>query len=189
METEKAHIRVRAILDIVGKPKEFVEKKLKEYIDHIKEDVNLMVMDEKISPAIEQDNYFSAIAELEVVIKGVQNLVGFCIDYMPASIDIIKPDTITFAQRDFTGFVNDMLGKLHNVDMAAKQSGSENELLKKNMTSVIRNNILVLLKFKINTIDGMCKATGIPEDELKRFLELLKKEGRIVEKEEGYDLA
>jgi hypothetical protein len=147
-----------------------------------------MLLNQNIGEAKEQKGLWLTIAEIEVVIKGIPNLIGFCIDYMPASIDIIKPEKFDFADRDLTTMINDIIAKLHSVDMIAKKLGSENTFLKQNMNSIIRNNILVLSKFQINTLEKMSKATGIDDAQLKLFLDSLIKENRIKEENGIYSI-
>ena len=36
MESEKLPIRIKAILEIIGKPKDYIEQKMKEYVEKIK---------------------------------------------------------------------------------------------------------------------------------------------------------
>lgn len=188
MQDEEQHIRIKAILEILGKPKEYIEGKIKEYIEKIKEDENLMILEEKISEPKEQGKIWSIFSEMEVVVKGPANLVGFCIDYMPSSIEILKPEKFVFEDRVFTSFINDILAKLHKVDMIAKQLGTENTFIKKNMNSMIRNNLLILAKFGINNLANMSKATGIEEQEVKRFLDKLIEEKRIKQENDIYVL-
>ncbi|MCK5283160.1 MAG: hypothetical protein KAK00_07145 [Nanoarchaeota archaeon] len=188
MESEEQHIRIRAILEILGKPKDYIEGKTKEYIEKIKEDENLMLLNERISEPKEQGKVWSIFAEIEVIIKGVTNLIGFCIDYMPSSIEIIKPDKFGFENRVFTNFINDLLAKLHRVDMIAKQLGTENNFLKKNMNGLIKNNVLVLVKFGVNKLETISKATGVEQEEVRGFVDKLIEEGRIKEEEGVYSI-
>ena len=189
MESEQQYIRIRAILEIVGKPKEYIEQKMKEYITRMKEDAHLMVIEEHVHEAHQRETVWSTIAEIEVAIQGVSNLVGFCIDYMPASVDIIKPESFAFDARIFTGIVNDIVAKLHRVDMLANQLGAENTFLKKNMNNIIRNSLLVLIKLGIDAPEKLSKITGIQELEVKRFLDSLLQEKRIKESNGTYSLA
>ena len=48
-------IRFRALLEILGKPKEHVESKIKEYLGKIKEDSSTMLLSEKILPPQEHN--------------------------------------------------------------------------------------------------------------------------------------
>ncbi len=188
METDEQHIRIMAILEVVGKPKDFVEQKLKDYIQKIKEDESLMVLSENISPAEQKEDIWTTFAEIEIVIKGLANLVGFCIDYMPSSVDIIKPEKFSFDQRVFNNFMNDTLAKLHRVDMIAKKASTDNNILKKNVANLIKNNCIILIRFGVKDLAGLSSFTGIREEELKKFLEALKKEGKIKEENSTYSL-
>ena len=189
METETQHIRIKTILEVLGKPKEFIKERIDEYIRKIKEDENLMIISEDISDTKkEEGDVFSIFAEIELVIKGMSNLVGFCLDYMPSSIEILKPEKFDFEQRDFTNFVNDMLAKLHRTDMIAKKLGTENNILKKNMNSLIVNNLLVLIRLGINKSDTIAKATGIDENEVKVFLGKLEERKRIKKEDSVYKI-
>jgi len=181
-------IRIRAVLEVVGKPKEHVEKSISDYIKQLKEDPGLMIMNDKISPILEKDKLWSSVAEVELVVKGLQNLIGFCIFYMPASIDVLKPESFSFEQRVFTGFANDLLAKLHRVDMVAKRANAENAYLKANMNKLIRNYLLVLIRFGVNTLEKIYNACGITHDELKQYLDDLMKEERIKEESGSYSI-
>ena len=182
-------IRIRAIIEIVGKPKEFVEQKLKEYIEQIKVDTNLTFLNEKTEEAAEKEGVWSTFAEIELIVNGITNLVGFCIDYMPSSIDIIKPDTFNFDGRYFNQFTNDILNKLHSIDMLVKQANSQNALLRKNLSTLIKNHLLVLLQFGVGNVEKLCKGTGLAADEVKRFLDALVKEKRVKLENGAYSLA
>ena len=46
---EHVHIRCRAIIEVLGKPKEHVENSIKEYIEHIKQDSELVILNEEYS--------------------------------------------------------------------------------------------------------------------------------------------
>ena len=143
MEDEKNYIRFKTILEILGKPKEHVEESLKKYIAKIKEDEELMVIKEYYSDAKEQDNMFSVFAELEMLVKTVPKLIGFCFDYMPSSLEILKPESLALKNTQFTGILNDLQAKLHNVDMVAKQLKSENDFLKRNLKTSLKNVISI----------------------------------------------
>jgi hypothetical protein len=182
MESEELHIRIKAILEVVGKPKQYIEKTLSDYIEKIKQDDNLMIVDSKISDAVEEkDEVWATFAEIELVIKGTTNLVGFCIDYMPSSIEIIKPESFAFESRIFTNFINDIQAKLHRIDLLVKNLSTENTFLKKNMNTIIKNNLSVLIKLGINKLDGLSTATGIESPQVEKFLKSLIEEKKIKE--------
>lgn len=185
MKSEKQHIRCRIIIEVLGKPKEHVEKTIKEYIEKIKKDPDLIILKTDFAETKQQDNFFTTFAELEMVIKGIPKLIGFCFDYMPSSLEIIKPDELILDNKAISDFLNDLQARLHSMDMVVKQLKNENEFLKRNMNNVIKNVILVALaQAKLNQ-EQLTKITGIVKKELEMFLNTLvenksiKKEGDL----------
>jgi len=188
VKSEKTHIRCKVIIEILGKPKEHAEKTLKLYVDKIKQDEELAVLNVKFSDAVEKDKLFAIFAEIEMVVKGVPKLIGFCFDYMPSSIDILKPEEFTMEARTINDFINDLQARLHSVDMIVKQQKNENVFLRKNMNTAVRNVILVsLAKNKLDK-EHLTKITGIKGEELNIFLKKLVEEKKIKEENNIYSL-
>ena len=52
---DKTHLRCKVIIEILGKPKEHVEKALKIYVDRIKQDTDLIVLKEEFADAKEKE--------------------------------------------------------------------------------------------------------------------------------------
>ena len=192
MEQEKgahAHIRCRTIIEVLGKPKEYVEKNIKEYTEHIKKDSELVVLNEEFSEIREQGKLWSQFVELELVVKGTQKLIGFCFEYMPSSIDVIKPENLSMTSAEISSFVNDLQARLHSVDMVVKKLKGENDFLKLNMNAIVHNAILICLKVSKLNLDQLSKVTGVDSKELDIFLEKLLKENKIKKEEDLYTLA
>jgi hypothetical protein len=181
----KEHIRYTTILEILGKPKEHVEKTIKEYVQKLKEEDNYMVISEKFSDTKEKDKMFTTFVELEMVAKGMEPLVDFCFTYMPSSLDISKPEKFNLPNNFISGMMNDLQAKLHNVDMVAKKLRTENDFLKVNLNRAIKNYIIIIIKMKERQFDEISRLTGINEKDLEPFLNQmirdneLKKEGDI----------
>lgn len=187
---EKQKIRSNVVIEVMGKPKEHVEKAIKMYLDKLKEDDNkVVVINEKIAEAKEQDQgFFSTFAELEIVSEDLPTLIGFCFDYMPSSVEIIAPEEMKLKQRDITNVINDLQAKLHSLDMVVKTTRTENEFLKKNMNTVIRNLVMVSLKYKPMNLDDLSKVCGVKKEELKVFMDTLVKLDKIKEEKNQYFL-
>lgn len=186
-ETPKSsHIRCRTIIEILGKPKEHIEQTLKEYVADIRNDSELVVLGEEYAETKEQDNMFAKFVELDLVVKGVGKLMGFCFQYMPSSIEIIKPDEFRLLNSEMASFLNDLQGRLHNVDMLAKNLKMQNDFLRKNLNATLHNLILITLKTSELSIEDLSKITGVEKEELGKFIEKLindnkiKKEGEIL---------
>ena len=186
---EHAHIRCRTIIEVLGKPKEHVESALKQYIEHIKEDTEFVVLNEDYSEIREQGNLWSKFVELELVVKGTMKLISFCFEYMPSSIEVLKPENLTMSNPELSNFLNDLQARLHSVDMVVKQLKAENDFIKNNMSAVIHNIILICLKVSKLSLEQLSQITGIDKNELEIFTGKLLKENKIKKEDEIYSLA
>ena len=185
---EETHIRCKVIIEILGKPKEHVEKTLRIYTSKIKHDSGIVVINSEFSEAVEKESLWSMFAELELVVKGLPKLIAFCFDYMPSSIEILKPEEFNMKKSTVEDLLNDLQSRLHNVDMVVKQQKNENEFLRKNMNTAVRNVILISLASGSLDEEKLSKVTGVASKELKLFLEELTKENRIREEKGDYSL-
>ena len=158
---EHAHVRCRTIIEVLGKPKEHVDNALKEYIGHIKEDHELVVLSEDYSEAKEQGSLWSKFVEMDLVIKGTKKLISFCFEYMPSSLEVLKPEHLIMTNAELSNFLNDLQARLHSVDMVVKQQKSENDFLKQNMHAIIHNAIIICLKVAKLSLEQISQVTGI----------------------------
>ncbi|MBU0615390.1 MAG: hypothetical protein KJ601_04820 [Nanoarchaeota archaeon] len=189
MAEEGKKVRFRTILEVLGKPKEHVEKAIKEYVEDIRSNPNYLIIKEEFSKPKEQEKMWSVFAELEMVVKDVQELFGFCFSYMPSSIEILKPDEVTFSNLDVTGVLNDLQAKLHGLDSTIKRFRAENGFLKRNFKTTITNFVSVVLSVKGQlTIDDLSKFSGVISEELDGLLKEMLKEGKIKKEEDFYCL-
>ena len=186
---EHTHIRCRTIIEVLGKPKEHVENAIKEYIEHIKEDSELVILNEDYSDIKEQGKLFSKFVELDLVIKGTKKLTAFCFEYMPSSIEVVKPEHLIMTNPELSNFLNDLQARLHSVDMIVKQLKAENDFLKLNMNAVLHNSILLCLKVSKLNLEQLSQVTGVDKKELEIFAEKLIKENKIKKEGEIYTLA
>lgn len=187
-EDKNKQIRVRAILEVLGKPKEHVEKTIKDYVAQIKEDSGIMILQENYADCKEVDKLWSIFVELEIVFQGMEYMIAFCFNYMPSSIEVIKPQEILFKNSEISNIMNDLMGKLHDVDAVAKKLRAESDFLKRNLKVAVQNYIIVLLKVREMDDKEISKFTGIPNEELKIVLEELIKENKIKKEEDKYKL-
>jgi len=184
----KTHIRCKIILEVLGKPKEHVEKALNMYVDKIKNDSDLIVLKTEFAEPKEKEKLWTTFVELEMVVKGMHNLIAFCFDYMPSSIQILKPEEFSLNRSVIEDFMNDLQARLHQVDMVVKNEKNENNFLKKNMNAAIRNVILISLASGNLDKEKLSKITGIHDKELQLFLDELIKGNKIKEENKIYSL-
>jgi len=186
--SDKTHIRCKTIIEILGKPKDHVEKTLRMYTDKIKNDSDLIVLNTEFAKAEEKEKLWSTFAEMEMVVKGIPKLIAFCFDYMPSSVQILKPEELSLKRATIEDFANDLQARLHQVDMIVKNQKNENEFLRKNMNTILQNSILITLTSGNLNKEKLSKITGITEKELLIFVDKLINENKIKEENGLYSL-
>ncbi len=185
---EKGFIHFTSIIEVLGKPKKHVEQTIKTYVKKIKENKKIRILKEDYSEAKKVEGLFSIFVELEALVKDTAELVFFCFDYMPSSIEIIEPEELSYRKNDFSAFLNDLQARLHNIDMALKQYKARNTMLIKNSAILLRNIIIVFLEQGPRTRKEISKRVGLPEDKIENILKIMIKENRIKKKGKNYEL-
>ncbi len=185
---EQKPVTARIIIEMLGKPKEHIEKTLVNYVSNLKKEGKLEILKEECAPAEEKGNLYSCFAELEIKFKDIAKLVEFCFDAMPSSIDIIEPAELAFDTKALTDLLNDLQARLHQVDMAFKAMQAEKQILDANAVMVFDNFIRYLLKAGEKKIEELSRLSGVRVEQLKKFLDELVEKKRIVQKEDVYSL-
>ena len=171
MDEDEQKILVRAIIEMLGAPKEHIEKTLADFVEKLKKEHEVKQV--HLEPAKEQDQYFSVFAELEIYFKNVNDLIGFCFDAMPSSVEVIEPEKWQITNQDLSNALNDLQAKNHETDMLLKNMKSANKLLDQNTMNLFRNFIKYLTKDGEKSLDELSEATGIGSKYLKQFLDRL----------------
>lgn len=188
MESGIPEITFRAVVEVLGKPQEHVEAALKDYINKLREDNNYTLIREEFAEAQKQDQQelWAVFAELEIKTSSIERIIDFCFDYMPSVIEIITPNSLALKCEQVSTFLNDLQARLHQVDMIAKQVKLENDHLNKNIGSLLKNYVVVMLSKTNLDSEQLSKLTGVNKDVLEDFLDQLIDEGKIDLKEGIY---
>lgn len=192
---DQGYILCRCIIEVAGTPKSHIEKTMKLVVEDIKqkEDIILKSGDVFKTKEIElkeikkKGKLFSTYAELELLFKNIPTLIGFCFDYMPSSLEILEPKDLRLETNDFAGLLNDLLARLHQIDMTLKGLRAENKILNENASNLLRNLIILSLS-KPKTLKEMSKNIGIPEEQLMPFIKVMVEKGKVKLEGEKYSL-
>lgn len=130
---EKQKIKFKSIIEILGTPKEHVEKTMGLVVEKVKERQELKVFDAKTFEAkkLKDKPFWTTFTEIDMEAKDVDALIGFCFDFLPSSIEIIAPEKFGLENTDLNNFFNDILARLHQYDMLLKNMHAQNIVLKK----------------------------------------------------------
>jgi len=176
-------VKVRAIIEIAGKPKEHIENAMKLLIDELKTMEDLKVEESEIFDAkklVEEGSMYTIFAEIVLDAKDLIALTRFCFDYTPSSIEILEPEQLRVDAAIANNFLNDLLGRLHETDMVLKNVRAEHRTLNVNATALLRNFIMMCLRDKEKTLKEMSDYAGISEEQIKPFVKAMI-EGNIIE--------
>lgn len=179
---EQKPIVARFIIEILGAPEEFIKKALREHMDKLKQD-GLDVQYEKYAEPQQKDKLFMQFVETQISFKNTQELLDFCFDSMPSSVEIISPDELKFHATELEDLLNDFQAKLHHVDAMIKTISAQKQVLDRNTVNIFHNFIKYACSTKPHTIKDLSKLLGLNEEELMPFVEhlakkeILKKEG------------
>ena len=180
----------RAVVEVLGKPKEHVDSTLNGYLKKLKENSRYQVVKEDLAELKQHEDseLWMAFAELEIRTAGVGEIIDFCFDYMPSLIEIIEPEELQLDSLVVSSFLNDLQAKLHSVDMLAKQMKMENQLTNNSLARLLNNYIKVLLQDHNLSSEQLSKLTGMNLEVLEDYLDKMIDEGKIDMKEGIYFL-
>jgi hypothetical protein len=195
-------ILCRAIVEVIGKPQKYVEETINVILEKTEEIKGLKIQEKKIEPvkSLKDENLekvekkiqdqkgelFSTFTEIEFLADNLDVVASFCFDFLPSSLEIIEPEKIETDIQDVSKLLNDTLSRIHSADHIVKKLKFENSALETNSKLLLRNMIIVSLKAKEKNLEELSKATGIPQDQLKPFLEALINENFIILKDNIY---
>ena len=180
------NVYTRIIMEMVGKPIEHVSETLEEHLKKIRE--NFDVKKEKIEKPQEQEGFFSSFAELEIVFDKPIDMVYFCFDYMPSSIEILQPEKFELKNNEFSGYLNDLQSRLHTINTGVLRLKESSTHYVKSTAVLLRNFIVVLLAQKPRKIEEMSPLIGIKNDDIQKVLNVLIKEGKVRKQKDVYGI-
>ena len=102
--TETKKITSMFVLEVIGRPEEFLIETLNDLVKKIGEEKGVCVKNAKINPPIlmkDQKDFFTSFAEIELETENILYLAILMFKYMPAYIEIISPQNISVEQQRF----------------------------------------------------------------------------------------
>ena len=136
-------IVAKIIMEMLGAPKEHVDETMKLVMDKMSKDDKFKVITNEVFPSEEINDkkltgnkpikFYSTFAEAELEFKQIEDLLGFCFDYMPSSVEILHPDGLRLTLPNMNNMINDLIARLHQYDMVLKNIHAQNMLMKKEL--------------------------------------------------------
>ncbi len=186
---EQQKIICKLVIEVLGKPEQHVTDTLKLLLKKMRdEEEGVKILNGKVHKPKKEGDFFSSFAEIDAELADFALLSGICFNYMPSSIEIIEPEKLDLKALKISDFINDLMAKLHDVDMRLKSITSQNIVLDKNCFSLLKNIVTIVLSQSPRTMKELEKDTGIPEKQLQIFAKKFIEEGLITKKGEKYSI-
>jgi putative lipoic acid-binding regulatory protein len=130
-------ITSRITIEVMGSPKEHVEKALVDVINKLKNDKQIEVVNVKAYKAEQQENkLWSTFADIEIETKNLKKLSDICYDYMPSTLEILEPIGMEMQSIEVQDFINDVLTRMHKYAMVIRKLQTENIYMMKELEKV-----------------------------------------------------
>ncbi|MGC8929658.1 MAG: hypothetical protein ACP5OZ_03965 [Candidatus Woesearchaeota archaeon] len=183
-------IIARAIIELIGTPKKYLEETAHKIVDSLTSRKELSVLKKEFFEPSDKGKFFSTFCELEISFNDLSALMNFCIDYLPSSIEVLEPPNLNSNAIALTNFFNDLLAKLHTLDMGYKELTAQKKILEENMLKLLRNNVMITLREAKEPleIETLSRRVGIPKEQLEPMLNLWIEEKHIVKQDSKYTL-
>lgn len=186
---KKGWIRAIVAFEVAGRPKEHVAESLTQYLANIRKDSRIAILQEEREEVTEhEDGMFSTFAEVEMVVQDLETFTWLCMNFSPASIEILEPDSITVETRDLTNWLNDLLAKLHEVGTDYRAQKASKEHLTVAMNALIKNAILLAVRGGDRTPKDLERDIGIGIEQLQPFLTHLIEKGKLADRGNAYGI-
>jgi len=117
------------MIEMMGKPKDYLKTTLSEYIDKIGEEKVKILRKDIAEPKEIENDLFSTFAEIEVETQELVEILKIIFSYMPSHMEVIKPETISLKNADFNSMANEILMRLHKYDEIAKTLSTQKTIL------------------------------------------------------------
>ncbi len=129
-KVKEGWIKSNLIFEVVGFPKEHVEKAMNLVLEKLNDEKDIMIFNQEMHEAKKiGDQMLSSFSEVGFVSKDFGKLLAIIFDYMPSSVEIIEPISIKEDSGILNDLLNDLIAKIHTYDMTLKKMNAERAIL------------------------------------------------------------
>ena len=129
----EGEIAFRTVIEVLGKPKEHVEKTMQQVINKLKDTKDLELLEQDLGEAKEVEGIWGTFVDIKLSFRDVNKIIEYCFAFLPSSIEILEPDNLKLDQKNLSLWFNDILTALHKYDLALKKLIAENRVLKRKL--------------------------------------------------------
>jgi len=142
MSSENKKISAVFILEVIGRPPEYLTETLNDLIKKVGEEKGVKVIDSKVNESVlmkDQKDFFTNFAEIEVEVDNMLTLPILMFKYMPAHIEILSPQNISMTNSDFGDILDELTRRLHGYEEITRLVQAEKLVLEKKLRALVGN--------------------------------------------------
>ncbi len=140
MAEEHKWLKTRMIVEVAGFPKEHIEhtivllgEKFAENLKAVK--VTKRMVREPVQ--LKDSKIWSGFVEFYCDVQDIATLMGLMFDYLPSSVEIIEPETVTEDTQNLNDILNDLAARLHQYDATIKTMKAQATILGRELSKEI----------------------------------------------------
>ncbi len=132
MSSDENKLRAVMILDMIGKPASHLIESMERVIEEIDKEQGISVKVKDIKePKQSEENkeFYTTFAEVEFEADDILYLTVLLFKYMPAHVEIISPELIGMSNGGLSGFLSEVVRRLHAYDEVARIMQAEKRVI------------------------------------------------------------
>jgi len=136
MSSDNKKINAVFILEVVGRPADYLTETLNNLIKSVGEEPGVKVKESKVNEPVlmkDQKDFYTNFAEIEVEVEGMLNIAILMFKYMPAHIEILSPQNISMTNSDCDDVFNELTRRLHGYEEITRMVQVEKSILEKKL--------------------------------------------------------
>ncbi len=126
---------IRFIIEIIARPKEMVDKTLREVVKVINSRYKVLNEDYSDIELVPNSSLFSGFVEVEFKVKSFEELFDAILDFGPTIVEIVEPSEIKISSAELQASLSDLLNKIHEMSKIINALKIENLRLKNDNTT------------------------------------------------------
>ncbi len=126
---------IRFIIEIIARPKEMVDKTLREVVKVINSRYKVVNEDYSDVELVPNSSLFSGFVEVEFKVKNFEELFDAMLDFGPTIVEVVEPNEIKISSAELQASLSDLLNKIHEMSKIINALKIENLKLKNNNTT------------------------------------------------------
>jgi hypothetical protein len=137
---EKKKIAAVLILEVLGRPPEYLIETLNNILKSIGEEKGVSVIRTDVKEPVEmasQKGFYTNFAEVEVEVEEIVQLASLLFRYMPAHVEIIYPSSFTMSNSGWNDIFNEITRRIHGYEEIVRMAQTEKMILENQLKTIL----------------------------------------------------